>query len=94
MGGAGKRLLMFMESAQQQLGGGVWLRCATICAFSAIPVENSAVVATTRKELTPFMRCRGSSIKKEVISPDQLQITAFGDFPPLFLRVKLLFLRE
>ena len=24
-GGAGKKLLMFMESAQQQLGGGAWL---------------------------------------------------------------------
>jgi hypothetical protein len=44
--------------------------------------------------LTLFMRFRGSSIKKEVISPDQLQIKAFGNFPPLFLRVKLLFLRE
>ena len=25
MDGAGKKLLIFMESAQQQLGGGVWL---------------------------------------------------------------------
>ena len=25
MDGAGKKLLMFMESAQQQLGGGAWL---------------------------------------------------------------------
>ena len=27
MDGAGKKLLMFMESAQQQLGGGVWAKC-------------------------------------------------------------------
>ena len=61
MDGAEKKSLMFMESAQQHLGGGAWLRCATICTLFAIPVENSAVVATTRKELPPFMACRTSN---------------------------------
>ncbi len=33
MGGAGKRLLEFMEFQQQQLEGGLWLSCSQLAAW-------------------------------------------------------------